>query len=462
MKNDDGFEDISDEFEDINSSTEESQDIKITGERLNPSQLNKINAKILSSNKEIEDYSDQVISNKHPVYFKRDPIGKNLSDSGIFFTPTCTNATETLAKAQSGGLNIKEMLPSLVMKAVLDNTEKFTVNIPFAHKSKVSFLGLFDIPFTEHNHFVNVVIDVDATDKSNLKITSKVQDSKSWFSGLFSNYSDIFKEIKQVAQSFTNNEYFQYRNKDKDIKVYNKKSGIFGVEYSGKQGIFDNKTCGYHVINKNTEQVIPSDENKNIVDKVTNNYNTSCKTNSESVQKDIKGEDEMGKKNKNKVEVVNPVINQEVIKEESKFRKSTILSASLFTTGLVGGLAGFGLTAAALATTIVSFIKEAKDWLIEKSDLFKPFFEFLSQQPWLAPVVTAVAAFASSIIAFIGAAVPTITGVHSHQEFNKKANELADGANKTNLLNKNVLHKMTHFVDATAPEVKTNEGQGKF
>jgi hypothetical protein len=165
-----------------------------------------------------------------------------------------------------------------------------------------------------------------------------------------------------------------------------------------------------------------------------------------------------------KVEVVNPVnpVNQEEPKKEekveSKFRKSTILSAGLFTTGLVGGLAGFGLTAAALATTIVSFIKEAKDWLIEKSDLFKPFFEFLSQQPWLAPVVTAVAAFASSIIALIGAAVPAITGVHSHQEFNKKANELPDGENKTNLLNKNVLHKITHFVDATAPKV-ANEGQ---
>jgi hypothetical protein len=284
MKNDDEFEDIKDE-EVINSRTEKYQDIKITGERLTPSQLNKINANILSSNKEVENYSD-IGNDKGYIYFKRDPISENLSDSGIFFTPTCTNATETLAKAQSGGLNIKEMLPSLVMKAVSNNTEKFTVNIPFAHKSKVSFLGLFDIPFTEYNHFVNVVIDVDATDKSNLKITSKVQDSKSWFSGLFSNYSEIFKEIKQVAQSFTDNEYFTQRNENQQIKVSNKKSGIFGVEYSGEQGIFDNKTCGYHVINKNTEQVITSDENKNIVDKVTNNYNTSCKTNSESVQKE--------------------------------------------------------------------------------------------------------------------------------------------------------------------------------
>jgi hypothetical protein len=289
----------------------------------------------------------------------------------------------------------------------------------------------------------------------------------------------------------------------KDVKKLYLQFGINNAQIIDDQKIIFNvqsnnkKTCvleaQYDEDHNVTELKI--DKNFDKKDEVVNFLKNCIKEKEEVKKEEVKVEvvnqvnQEEPKKEEKKVEeVVNPVnpvnpVNQEVEekkeevvnqeeekqiiveepkkeekKVESKFRKSTILSAGLFTTGLVGGLAGFGLTAAALATTIVSFIKEAKDWLIEKSDLFKPFFEFLSQQPWLAPVVTAVAAFASSIIALIGAAVPTITGVHSHQEFNKKANELPDGENKTNLLNKNVLHKMTHFVDATAPKV-ANEGQ---
>jgi small GTP-binding protein len=147
---------------------------------------------------------------------------------------------------------------------------------------------------------------------------------------------------------------------------------------------------------------------------------------------------------------ITPLIGKE---KKVKFRKSTILSFGVGAAGLFGGLAGFGLTAAALATTIVLFIKEAKDWLIEKSDLFKPFFDFLSQHPWLAPVVNTVAAFASSIIALIGAAVPAITGVHSHQEFNKKAdNKLRQSTS--------VLTKVTSYVETTRKNDANDKVQG--
>jgi hypothetical protein len=142
---------------------------------------------------------------------------------------------------------------------------------------------------------------------------------------------------------------------------------------------------------------------------------------------------------------INTMQEEENFEIDLKLRKSALLEVGLLTTGF----AGLGLTAAAIVTTLVSFIKEAKDWLIEKANFVKPFFDFLSQHPWLAPIALIISGAISGVAS--GATLLfDDTRRNTYEEFNARVKKsLPDGMKKEKLLSNSDFYKSTHYVNIT-------------
>jgi hypothetical protein len=119
-----------------------------------------------------------------------------------------------------------------------------------------------------------------------------------------------------------------------------------------------------------------------------------------------------------------------------------------------GATAAFGGLIATTSILIVSLIKEAKDWLIEKGDFFKRVFETLANTPWLAPVVTAISGVVTLFATTAGFGLTIKDAKDNVKDFNDKADKFAGYEKYDEISNKSWIYKATH-------KIEIDEGRSK-